>query len=153
VGPYYIGYALTSWNPLYHLYATPGDAFRAPYAAKMAKLFDGTYPDEQIPAALPSNVAALLTPEFLRLLQHPQGEMLRALLTNATCSGWTPQVPVRLFAASGDTTVTQVNAEHCASAIQAHGGNVEVIQLGHVDHGTSDILALPRIVRWFQGQS
>jgi predicted dienelactone hydrolase len=151
VAPYYIGYALTSWNPLYHLYTTPAQAFREPYAAKITRLFDGNYRDEQIPAALPSNLPALLTPDFLGLLRRPHGELLRASEANSTCTGWTPPVPVRLYAASGDTTVTQVNAEHCARYIQAHGGNVRLIQVGHVDHSTSDILALPKILRWFLG--
>jgi hypothetical protein len=61
-------------------------------------------------------------------------------------AGWTPNVPVKLFAASGDTTVTQVNAVQCAQAIRAHGGRV---QIGDVGHEVSDFLALPQIVRWF----
>lgn len=149
VAPYYIGYALTSWNKLYHLYATPAEAFKDPYAARVTKLFDGNYPDDQIPAALPSSLPGLLTPKFLNLLKHPSGELLRVSEANSTCTGWTPRVPVRLFAARGDTTVTQVNARHCAQDIRDGGGNVQVVQLGAVDHSTSDILALPRIVRWF----
>jgi hypothetical protein len=149
VAPYYVTYTLTSWNPLYRLYATPRQAFKAPYAGVVTRLFDGSHQDQQIAAALPSSLGALLTPEFLRLLQHPQGRFLHAFEANATCTGWTPLVPVRLYAASGDTTVTQVNAEHCAADIRAHGGSAELVQLGPVDHDTSDFLALPRIVRWF----
>src|SRR5581483_7285055 len=78
VAPYYIGYTLTSWNKLYHLYATPAEAFKEPYAATVTKLFDGNYPDDEIPAALPSSLSDLLTPRFLNLLRHPTGELLRA---------------------------------------------------------------------------
>ncbi|HEX3487963.1 MAG TPA: hypothetical protein VHU92_01420 [Streptosporangiaceae bacterium] len=45
--------------------------------------------------------------------------------------------------------MTHVNALYCAMAIRAHGGQVRIIQLGHVDHDNSDILSLPRIRRWF----
>jgi hypothetical protein len=100
-------------------------------------------------AALPSSLDKLLTPEYLGLLRHPQGRLLRAFQANDTCAGWTPDVPVKLFAASGDTTVTQVNALQCAQAIRAHSGRVQVIGVGDVGHEVSDFLALPQIVRWF----
>lgn len=149
VTPYYVAYTLTSWNRLYRLYGAPRQAFRAPYAAKVTGLFDGSHQDQQVVAALPSSLGSLLTPRYLGLLRHPAGRMLRAFEANSTCSGWTPRVPVRLFAARGDTTVTQVNAQHCARLIAARGGAVALVQVGNVDHETSDFVALPRIVRWF----
>lgn len=149
IQPYYVGYTLTTWNALYHLFAAPADAFRAPYAGQLAGLFDGSHQDAAVMAALPPRLDQLLTPEYLGLARHPRGRLLRAFQANDTCAGWTPDVPVRLFAASGDTTVTQVNALQCAQAIQARGGRVQVIQLGDVGHEVSDFLALPQIVRWF----
>jgi hypothetical protein len=149
VAPYYIGYTLTTWNALYHLYGTPADAFLAPYANEISGLFDGSHQDAAIAAALPDSLNKLLTPQVLGQLKNPQGRFMRAFQANQTCTGWTPQVPVRLYAASGDTTVTQVNAQQCARAIQARGGSVQLIQLGQVDHDTSDFVALPQIVRWF----
>jgi hypothetical protein len=149
VAPYYVGYTLTTWNPLYHLFATPAGAFQAPYANEVTGLFDGSHQDAAIAAALPVSLTKLLTPQVLAQLQHPHGQFLRAFQANDTCTGWTPQVPVRLYAASGDTTVTQVNAQQCARAIRARGGSVQLIQLGQVGHDTSDFVALPQIVRWF----
>ena len=92
---------------------------------------------------------ALYTASFLRLMRHPAGALRRALIANSTCAGWTPRVPVRLYAARGDKTVTQVNALHCLRAIRAHHGRVRLVQLGAVSHNISDFLALPKIVRWF----
>ena len=83
-------------------------------------------------------------------MQRPTGAFKAALIGNSTCTGWTPQVPVRLYAASGDTTVTQVNAEHCRQTIRAHHGQVRLVQLGAVSHNLSAFLALPKIVRWFR---
>jgi hypothetical protein len=149
IAPYYVGYTLTAWNPLYHLYPAPRDAFRRPYAASVEGLFDGSHPDQQIIAALPPRLHNLLTPTYLRLLQHPAGALKTALIRNSTCTGWTPRVPVRLYAASGDTTVTQVNAQHCQRTIRARHGHARLVQLGAVSHDISDFLALPKIVRWF----
>jgi len=150
ITPYYIGYSLTAWNPLYHLYPAPQDAFRTPYAATVAGLFDGTHTDQQIITALPPRLQRLLTTRYLRLLRHPSGALKAALIRNSTCTGWTPRVPVRLYAASGDTTVTQVNAQHCRQTIRAHHGQASFVQLGAVSHNISDFLALPKIVRWFR---
>src|SRR5262249_55596300 len=84
IAPYYIGYTLTAWNPLYHLYPGPQDAFRQPYAASVAGLFDGTHPDQQVIAALPSHLRNLLTTRYLHLLQHPTGAFKAALIRNST---------------------------------------------------------------------
>jgi hypothetical protein len=149
VASYYLGYVLTAWNPLYHLYRQPSDAFRAPYAGRVESLFDGSHADGQIEAELPTDFRRLLTAKFVRDLHHPTGALLHALTANSTCSDWTPRVPVRLYAASGDYTVTQVNAEQCARAIRKRGGHVQMIELGHVSHDVSDFLGLPRVVQWF----
>jgi len=149
ITPYYVGYTLTAWNPLYHLYPAPQDAFRQAYAATVQGLFDGTHPDQQIIAALPPRLRDLLTTRYLGLLQQPSGAFRRALLRNSTCIGWTPRAPVHLYAASGDTTVTPVNAQHCLQTIRARHGDARLVQLGAVSHDISDFLALPKIVRWF----
>src|SRR5215510_12973589 len=65
ITPYYVGYTLTAWNPLYHLYPAPQDAFRQAYAATVQGLFDGTHPDQQIIAALPPRLRDLLTTRYL----------------------------------------------------------------------------------------
>jgi hypothetical protein len=150
IAPYYVGYTLTAWNPLYHIYPAPEDAFRHPYAASVQGLFDGSHPDLQIIAALPPGLRDLITTRYLRLLQHPTAALRRALIRNSTCTGWTPRAPVRLYAASGDTTVTQANAQHCLQNIRTRHGHVRLVQLGAVSHDISDFLALPKIVRWFQ---
>jgi hypothetical protein len=157
---YLTGYALTAWNPLYHLYAEPQDAFRQPYASRIAGLFDGYHTYQQQSQALPPTMRDLYTAGYLRLLEHPAGALRRALIANSTCAGWTPQVPVRLYAASGDQTVTQVNALHCLQAIRARHGQVRLVQLGAVSqpapvppafrgHDISAFIALPEVLRWF----
>ena len=157
--PYYLGYLLTSWNPLYHLYTTPSQAFRQPWAARVQQLYDGSHQDQQVLASLPV-LSRLLTPAYLRLMRHPTGNFLRALDANSisTCAGWTPRVPVRLYAASGDLQGTPVNSVDCLRAIRARGGDASLIGLGSVahfgvnGHFVSNFLALPKIVRWFAGR-
>jgi hypothetical protein len=149
IEPYYVGYVLVSWNKLYGLYRDPAEVFRAPYASEMASLFNGSQQDATVVAKLPDSLSKLLTPEYYRMFQHPAGALLSALEANDTCSGWTPDVPVKMFAASGDTTVDPANAAQCAQAIRARGGNIQLVQAGDVSHDMSDFVALPQILRWF----
>ena len=95
---YLLGYVLTAWNPVYHLFAGPAVAFRAPYDARVESLFDGAHADQQIAAELPGDFRQLLTPRYLRELERPSARLLAALRANSTCNGWTPRVPVRLIA-------------------------------------------------------
>jgi hypothetical protein len=78
--------------------------------------FDGSHAEGQIEAELPTDFRRLLTAKFVRELHHPTGALLHVLTVNSTCSDWTPRVPVRLYAASGDDTVTQANADQCAAS-------------------------------------
>ena len=152
--PYYLGYVLTKWNPLYHLYSSPTQAFRQPYAARVQGLYNGSHQDQQVLAALPP-LSRLITPAYLRLLRHPTGKLLRAFNANSTCFGWTPRVPVHLYAASGDSQGPPANSVDCRRAIRARGGHASLIWLrpvgkfGLVGHFVSAFLALPKILRWF----
>jgi hypothetical protein len=154
--PFYLGYVLTKWNPLYHLYSSPSQAFQQPYAARVQGLYDGSHQDLQVLAALPP-LSRLITPAYLRLLRHPTGKLLRAFNANSTCFGWTPRVPARLYAASGDSQGPPANSVDCQRAIRARGGHASLIWLGSVSrfglvgHFVSAFLALPKIVRWFAG--
>jgi hypothetical protein len=148
---YLLGYVLTAWNPIYHLFANPAVAFRPPYEANIESLFDGSHPDAQIAAKLPGDFHRLVTSRYLRKLEHPSGRLLEALRANSTCAGWVPRVPVGLYAARGDTTVAETNALVCARRLRARRAAVRVIELGTVDHDVSDFLGLPRMLRWFVG--
>ena len=147
---YLVGYTLTAWNPLYHLYAHPADAFAPRYAPSVEGLFDGSHSDQDIARSLPGNLQDLLTPRFLRWLRQPSGALLRALNVNSPCRGWAPQAPVRLYAAAGDRTVPQANAQHCQRALGQGRSQIPLVQLGAVDHDVSDFVALPKILRWFR---
>jgi Secretory lipase len=147
---YLLGYVLTAWNPIYHLFARPSVAFRAPYAADIEDTFDGDHADAQIATELPGDFRQLITARYLHELEHPSGQLLAALRVNSTCAGWDPRIPVRLYAARGDRTVAESNALACARRLGARGAAMRVIELGAVGHDVSDFLGLPRVLRWFR---
>jgi dienelactone hydrolase len=147
---YYLPYLLLAWNRIYHLYRQPSQAFRAPYDQTMPIPYDGYHTSDQVTAGDAPTLSALLTPEFLGLLQHPAGALLRGLRINDATCDWQPHVPVRLYAASGDRDSVIANAWHCQAALRAHGADVPVIDVGPVDHNNSLALALPKLLAWFQ---
>jgi hypothetical protein len=147
---FYLPYLILAWNRIYHLYQRPSQAFRAPYDHTMPILYDGYHTDNQIQAGLAPTLRALLTPKFLRLLHNPAGALLHGLRINDATCGWQPHAPVRLYAARADRDSVIANARHCQQTLRAHGADVPVIDVGAVDHTTSLILALPKLLSWFQ---
>jgi hypothetical protein len=147
---YYIGYLLTSWNRLYHLYDKASDAFRAPYDRTVAPLYDGKHTDDVIFAALPDSIQQLLTPTMLAQLQHPTGALAAALPANDVSCDWTPGVPVHLYAAHSDQDVAVQNAYLCQQQLTDHGtADVSLIDLGHLQHVDSGKAGFAAALRWF----
>ncbi|WP_067562580.1 alpha/beta hydrolase [Nocardia acidivorans] len=145
---YYFAYWVTAMNRIYHLYDKPSEAFQEPYAEKVEGLFDGLHDDAAIVTQLPAQPNQLLTQRFMDLALNPTGQVLKAMTESDGTCDWTPRVPVRLYAATGDRNVPYANAEHCLQAL--HSDNATLTNLGDTDHNGSVRAALPGILAWFQ---
>ncbi|WJV44176.1 lipase family protein [Streptomyces flavofungini] len=146
----YLAYFATAWNRMYGLYATPKDAFRAPYDKTVEKLFDGNHTGAEIAAALPKTSKELFTANFLDKIRNPTGELRRKLrVLDSTCD-WRPQVPVHLFHSKADKDVPFTNSEHCARQLAANGAAHELTEVDKADsHSTTVVQALPQVAREF----
>ncbi|HZX05482.1 hypothetical protein [Kribbella sp.] len=143
----YLGYFLTSWSRLIHLYDDPSEVFLPPYDKVVDSLFDGDHTVQEIAAALPSSPEKLVRPEFLQSLAHPAGalgERLRA--ADAICTDWTPRAPIHFFTGSADHDVPPANSVSCRSKL---GVPSTITDVGPVDHNRSAELAYPQILAWF----
>ncbi len=153
VSAFNLAYATVSWNRLHHLYKTPSEVFRAPYDAKMERLFDGGHEEPDIFPQLPASPERLVTPRYLHRLERPSGALLRAIrAADGTCD-WAPRVPIRLYGASGDEQVTFGNTRNCVRAIRARGTRPQVVDYGTgagTDHFATLYRALPDTLRWFR---
>jgi hypothetical protein len=145
----YLAYFTVEWNRLHHLYDSPAQAFRPPYDRTVPALLDGTHSSPDILDALPPTPAQLFTREFLAGLAHPTGALSEALRVADSSCDWRPEVPVRLYAASGDRDVPIVNSAYCQRRVRADGGEAELVDVGAVDHSTSELRALPQILAGF----
>ncbi|TYB48165.1 hypothetical protein [Actinomadura chibensis] len=148
----YLAYATVSWNRLYHLYASPSEAFKAPYDKIVEGLFDGTKDqDTEIMPRLPDTPGDLLTPRYRRWLLHPSGALLRAVRSSDGTCDWGPRVPTRLSAGSGDEQVAFSNTLNCAAALRSHGAKPQLVDYGRdTRHMDSLSRGLPDTLHWFQ---
>jgi hypothetical protein len=147
----YTAYLLVAWNRLHHLYDSPADVFAPEYAATVEALFDGDHPGEEVIGGLPASVDELLTADGRRLLEHPDAALSRALrVADSTVSGWRDPVPVRLYRATGgDEQVTGANTDSARRQLAAAGVPVRVVDVGRVDHLTSNARATAAALQWF----
>ncbi|CAM5387394.1 hypothetical protein SXANM310S_05782 [Streptomyces xanthochromogenes] len=148
-GVLYLAYWLTAQNRLHPLYQDPGEAFREPYARVVEGLIDTRHTTEEVLGALPGTVKELLTPGFSARLQRPRGALLDAMRDNDRTCDWKPDVPVRLYTASGDTDVPMGNTLSCARQLAGHGKKAPVTDQGAVDHNGAFRKSVPQIVRLF----
>ncbi|MGD6745746.1 alpha/beta hydrolase family protein [Streptomyces sp. BH106] len=153
-GRFYTAYFLVAQNRLHPFYKDPGEVFRAPYADRVESLFDGDHTEEDVAKGLPATVKELLTPEFYARMAHPTGALKEAMEANDGACAWKPDVPVRLYASSGDTDVPIGNARSCAARLKGEGAvNVPVLDQGPVDHFGSFASAAPKVTTWFIAQA
>jgi acetyl esterase/lipase len=145
----YLAYFTVEWNRLHHLYGSPAEAFRPPYDRTVPTLLDGNHSSPDILAALPPTPEQLFTGDFLAGLAHPSGALADALKVADSSCDWRPAVPVRLYAASGDRDVPIANSGYCQRRVRAEGGEAELVDVGAVDHSTSELRALPQILAGF----
>ncbi|MFD4633803.1 alpha/beta hydrolase [Streptomyces sp. NPDC058284] len=148
-GVFYLSYFLVAQNRLHPVYKNPAEAFRAPYAPLVEKLFDGRHHEEDVIGVLPGSVRELLTSAFYERLKHPTGGLEEVLKANDGSCDWKPDAPVRLYASHGDTDVPIGNARSCAADLAAHGVRAPVMDQGGVPHMESVAKAAPKIARWF----
>jgi hypothetical protein len=151
---YYLSYLMVSWQPIYHLFAAPGDVWRGRWAPKMAGLFDGRHDDVAIIRALPHRLPELFTTGFLRGLAHPDGGLLTGMRETDQACTWTPRAPTRLYAAPSDEQVAYGNSGRCLAQFRAHGAHpgLRIIRrsaIGRTGHFGSALAATPRVLDWF----
>ncbi|MEJ3748608.1 hypothetical protein WEI85_35675 [Actinomycetes bacterium KLBMP 9797] len=147
---YYLAYVTVAWNRIYHLYGDEAEVFQAPYAGRVAALFDGEHTIEESMAGLAGSPAELFRPEYLAQLRQPTGALARAArLNDDACRGWRPAVPVRMYAGHGDPEAVYANSTGCLASLRAAGTDVTLTDVGDVDHITSLVLSVPQVARWF----
>ncbi|ONM47959.1 alpha/beta hydrolase [Nocardia donostiensis] len=144
----FFAYWITAMNRIYPLYDDPSEAFQPPYDERVEELFDGHHDIVSVGTSLPATPQELLTPRFLDQAHNPEGAAAQAVVDSDGTCRWNPQVPVRLYAATGDRSVPYANSEHCLRDLNSP--QAELISLGDIGHSESAAVALPQILDWFR---
>ncbi|BCB82202.1 hypothetical protein GCM10022251_46360 [Phytohabitans flavus] len=148
----YTGYLLVSWNRLHHIYDKPGDVFQVD---GIEQLFDGVHTGQDFFETLPPSLDLLLTERGRALIDNPTGPFAAALAVHdATCTGWTPRVPVRLVVSGGDEQIRPGHATACAAAFATRGVRAPIVDVGDLvyegsTHNGANILGTAATVKWF----
>lgn len=143
---YYLSYLVTTWKRLVGLYDDPAEAFKPPYDETVEQLFDGHHSFDDIMAGLPETPDELFQPAFVHKLLNPAGAYARLLRSgDASCRGWRPHVPVRLYYGSADREVVPANTASCLRTLHGAQG----VNVGPVGHFESWFGSYPRILAWF----
>ena len=150
ISNYYLSYAMTAWEPLYHVFDRPQDVWNGGWATRAPGLFDGRRDDVAILKRLPARLPQLFTPAFRARLAHPDGGLLAALRENDMTCDWAAREPVRIYAAHRDRQVAFANSQHCVAQLRAHGADVRLVDVGAVGHFPSTQRATPQVLRWFE---
>jgi hypothetical protein len=150
----YTALGLVAFNRVHPFFTSPSEIFQAPYASTIETLLDGNHTVQQLVDGTPAQLSELLTPRGFALMRHPAGGLATALAIDSSICNWTPQVPTRLYYATGDEQAVNANTFHCQAAFAAHGATVSTVDLGTPDfagsrHGGSGVAGTAQIVRWF----
>ncbi|GAA2709711.1 alpha/beta hydrolase family protein [Actinoplanes palleronii] len=150
----YMAYLLTSYDRLHDIYRDPADVFQKDYVG-IGDLLDASHPGVEVLEGAPPTVGDLLTERGRELLFHPTPRFAAALREADSVCEWRPGVPARLYFSPGDEQAVNANTTACRDSFATHGVQVPVVDVG-VDtsysgmvHEGSELLAVPRITRWF----
>jgi hypothetical protein len=150
----YAAFGMVALNRVHHVYSSPAEVFKPPYAGTIETLLDGDHTSQQLIAGTPGQLSDLLTARGFAMLRHPAGPILAALKADSSACDWAPRVPVRLYLATTDEQVVNANTWHCQAAFAAYGARVAAVGLGTPDHAGSrhsgsNVAGTAQIVRWF----
>jgi hypothetical protein len=132
------------------LYDAPSDAFLPPFDASVESLFDGDHATEAVVSGLPETLEELITAAFLEQLREPSGALREALAEVSRVCSWRPEVPVTVYASSGDAEVRIDNARHCLESFRTSGAEVTLIDRGDAEHSESMSRSLPLVLEQFR---
>ncbi|WP_018382048.1 alpha/beta hydrolase [Wenjunlia vitaminophila] len=148
-------YAYAAFDRTYDVYDEPADVFQQPYADSVEALTEGRHNWQDLAEATPGTLAELLTARGRDLLEHPRGNMAKALwAADNSCEEWSPQVPRRMYFSAGDEQVVNANTRQCLADFASQGVRFPTVDVGLEEwHGSrhfgSNVAATRQIVTWF----
>jgi acetyl esterase/lipase len=119
--PGYLAYLVISWNPIYHLYDSIQQAFKAPYDTILPPLLNGAHNINALNAAMPSVAKHAFTPAELDTFVNNPTAIVRQALVDNDVYNWQPHCPVRLYFCKADKFVPYMNSIVAINKLRQNG--------------------------------
>lgn len=150
--PYFLGYMFNSYINL-GLPTPASDVFQAPYASKIATLFDGTKSGAEINAELTTSIPDLFTTDYLANY-GPEGTYapVDSMLLANSITPWATDIPTLIIHGMEDTFIPREVSSEMYEGFLAKGVPPEQITwtpLPGLDHTDGIIPTGVASVQWF----
>lgn len=147
--PAYIAYFLTAYDHIYG-WDRLDDFFKAPYAAMMPTLFNGSKTWGEVINSLPANFNELMNPVFISDFKNDlETEVLTALEEN-TLLDWKPKTPMHFFHGDADNIVPYYNVLTAIEKFKSQGNNdIKLTTIPGGTHESSGPVASIEAIHWF----
>jgi len=148
--PALIGFILYSYSE-YNDVVNLSEVFKAPYAAQIPGLFDGTKDLATINASLTTDMTALLNQTFVNDFNTNNTNSLRLAFRENSLLNWNPKSPIRLYHSMEDEIVPyaiSVNAQQVLSAKSS--STVELITVPTGSHVNAAVPIVLFALEWFE---
>ncbi len=150
--PAYLAFVLIAYNETYGWNRPLTDFFSEQYATALETYLNGKYDGWQINSRLTNDVTRLLNPKFLSDLNNEGGEAeLKAALARNSVTGWSTQIPIRLFHGTRDEIIPASNSETTLSEFHDAGStDVSLTLIPGGTHGSSFLPMIRQFVPWLE---
>jgi len=151
--PYFLGFIANSYVNAGEM-TTPLDAiFNEPYASKIPDLFDGSKSGEEINDELTTNIADLLTADYLQNFETDTiYSSLKEALERNSISAWNTSVPSKIIHGTSDDFVPYQISQNIYNNFMSKGvssNKVNLIPLNDLNHTEGIIPAGLISINWF----
>jgi len=143
-------YLLLGLNSTYSLYENLNEVILEQYVSTVEPLFDGTHDWKSVLEKLSMRPDQLIQPLYLKGVQEdPNFKFIQALQENEVYH-WRPSFPVRFYHGHADREVPFSNSEVAYDYFTALGVDVQLVNVGELDHSSAAPLAFGQAALWFE---
>jgi pimeloyl-ACP methyl ester carboxylesterase len=149
--PYYFLYLLGAYQAVYHFAPSLASILASPYDTTLPPMLNGNTAGSQINAAMPSDPAQILKPEFRAAFQTDPRHPLRLALQDNDTYDWKPRSPLRLYHCAADQDVIIANSQVALATFQSLGATqAQLIDLlPNTNHAGCSLPSLMDAKGWF----
>ncbi len=150
--PFYLPYLAVSLFHTFPVYSSYSQLFKYPYDSLVPAVIDGYHSAGYANSKFPYYVSNIVLDSVREAIRtNPNHPIRLAAKQYDLVDDWTPTTPMRLYHCHGDDNVFFDNAIYADSVFKARGANIELVDIGSLQH---EACAPPSLITariWFNG--